>query len=127
MGGVKFKDNSSELLEKFKSNQIMALTAIGQIVVEITTDYMMTRYGKPIYRTGDLMRSISYNVNTGELEVKIGSNLDYAIWVHNGTQKMSARPFLKDAITENAQIIEEVAMERLGAGFRGVNISFSYD
>jgi len=105
-----------------KTNEVKALTAIGQAAVEITTDYMMTRYTRPIYKTGDLIRSIAFNVNAGAQLVKVGSNLNYAVFVHNGTRRMSGRPFLKDAILQNKKVYQNIAAEQLGAGFGGLKI-----
>jgi len=95
------KDNSEAILAKLKGNEVKALTAIGQTAVELTVDTMMKKNGRPIYLTGDIMRSISFNVEPGRSAIKIGSNLDYAVWVHNGTRYMVGRPFLKDAILDN--------------------------
>lgn len=121
--GVVFKDNSREVLRQMNENITRALTAIGQTIVEITVDYMENRYGKAIRITGDLIRSIAFNVDTGSKTVTIGSEISYSTWVHNGTSKMSARPFLRDAIMENIKTIEEVAAEYLGSGFK-ISISF---
>lgn len=120
---VEFKDHSNEVLAKLNGNKLRALKAIGEAAVEVTNDYMQSKYGKPIYITGDLMRSISSNVRLNDEAVDIGSNLNYAEWVHNGTRRMDARPFLKDAITENTDIWEEVAAEHLGEGFDGIKVS----
>lgn len=121
--GFTFKDNSDQVINLMNDNVTKSLTAIGQTIVEITTDYMEHKYGKAIRITGDLIRSISFNINMADKSVTIGSNLNYSSWVHNGTSKMSARPFLRDAIMENIKIIEEVAAEYLGDGFR-ISVSF---
>jgi len=114
--GYTLKDNSKEVLKQFEHNIPRALTAIGEAAVEVTTDYMKKRYYRPIYLTGDLIRDVNYKVH--ERSVDIGNSLNYANWVHNGTMKMAARPYLKDAILENRKIWEEVSSENLSKGFK---------
>ena len=111
------KDNSAQVLAKMNSNIRSALIAIGSTVVEIASDYIMTKYYRPAYQTGDLLRSLTFNVDMANKRVIIGSNLNYAPWVHNGTASMEARPFLRDAIMENMQVWKEVVAEHLGAGW----------
>ena len=115
--GITFVDNSDKVLSQLNNNIAKALTAMGQAIVEVTVDYMEHEYGSAIYLTGDLIRSISFNVDLKGQEVTVGSNLNYAGWVHNGTSRMPARPFLRDAVLNNAKIWKEVAAEHLGAGW----------
>ena len=115
---VKVVNNAANVKNIFVANKKKALVAIGLAAVEVTTDYMQYRYGKPIRQTGDLMRSItSAPEYPNEDSVTIGSNIEYAPWVHDGTFKMTGRPFLKDAILENKDIWQEVAEENLRQGF----------
>lgn len=44
--------------------------------------------------------------------VQIGTNVEYGIFVHNGTSKMTGRPFLKDGIENQRDAIQ--------AGVKGV-------
>lgn len=115
---VKFTDHSAEVKAAMSGSIHRALTAIGLTAVEVTNDYMQTRYSAPIYQTGDLMRSVSSEVRPGEDVVDVGSNLDYAGWVHDGTSRMVGRPFLRDAITQNGDIWKEVAEEYIGKGMK---------
>lgn len=45
-----------------------------------------------LWDTGDLLHSITFE--TGPNEVRIGSPLDYAKWLQDGTENMPAREFL---------------------------------
>lgn len=112
---VKMISHASKVLSKYKSNKRAALEAIGQAATEITVDYMDTRYGAPIRETGDLMASIAFKV--GRNDVIIGSNINYAVFIHEGTPKMRARPFLRDAINENKKVYSELAADELGRNF----------
>ena len=77
---VTFNDNSGRLLAQMQGNARRALTAMGTKAVGLTVQKMESGYGKPIRRTGDLMRSITYEVeNSGKNTVDVGSNLEYGI------------------------------------------------
>ena len=95
-----------------------ALTAVGLAAIEVTTDLMYSAYYRPIYQTGDLIRSIKSEVNSRKKEVTIGSNLDYAEFVHEGTSKMKARPYLKDGIMGNKDIYQEIFAEYMRRGMK---------
>ena len=61
-----------------------------------TLAYATERYSKIIAPkdTGTMARSI--DVRTGRLKAQIGPrSVDYAIYVHEGTYKMGARPFME--------------------------------
>ena len=53
-----------------------------------------------LYRNGDLARSITGTVK-GSKAIEIGSNLEYAKYLQEGTSKMPARPFI--GISKRAQ------------------------
>jgi len=68
------------------------------------------RSGAP-YDTGMLMRSITYRVDDTKTSVdgRVGTNLEYSLYVHEGTSKMPSRPFLSDAIASlSDEIIDNV-------------------
>lgn len=111
---VEFKDNSAAVLEAMERAKKKALAAIGLAAVEVTTNYMESRYGKPIRQSGDLMRDANARPSQTPDAVDVGNTLDYAPHVHNGTAKMPARPYLRDAIMENTDIWKEVAEEHIG-------------
>lgn len=112
--GVEFKDFSDNVLSAMQTAKKQTLTAIGLAAIEQTNNYMQSKYGKPIYVTGDLMRDVNSQVREADDRVDVGNSLSYALPVHNGTSRMPARPYLKDAITENGDIWREIAAEMLG-------------
>lgn len=59
----------------------------------------VNRSGAP-FNKGDLRRSINYKVKDDGTTVTgtVGTNLDYALPVHDGTSRMEARPFIYDAV-----------------------------
>lgn len=113
MSSVKFISHKQDVLSAMGTAKKRALTAIGEAAVEVTTDYMQSRYGTPIRQSGDLMRDVNFRVVEREDKVSIGNSLEYAPWVHNGTASMSARPYLRDAATENTDIWQEITEEHL--------------
>ena len=114
---VDFRDNSSAVKSKMSQNVNRALTAMGLTGVELTLGTMNTKYGRPIWLTGDLQRSIAYSVDTGSQSVSVGSNLDYAVDVHEGTATMASRQYLRDGILENVDALREVAAKELAREF----------
>jgi len=74
----------------FKSMELGA--AIQKGIEQIA--YGTERYSKKLAPkdTGTMARSI--DVRTGRLKAEIGPHVDYAIYVHEGTHKMRARPFM---------------------------------
>lgn len=49
--------------------------------------------------TGNLRRTITTEI--GSMEVNVGSNCEYASYVHDGTRYQSAQPFLEEATNAN--------------------------
>lgn len=49
--------------------------------------------------TGTLRRDINHAVSSRERAV-VGNNVDYAIYVHEGTKYMKARPYLVEALRQ---------------------------
>ena len=93
-----------------------ALTAMGIKAVGLTVEKMVSGYGAPIWDTGTLMRSITFEKVGGEDAILVGSPVEYAGYVHDGTSKMAGRPFLRDAIFEGADALKAVAQNELGKG-----------
>lgn len=68
------------------------LEAVGQFVEN------ESKKNSPV-DDGTLRASISHDVEDNT--VYIGSNVEYAAYVHQGTFKMEGRPFLSDAVDQN--------------------------
>ena len=65
-----------------------------------------------LFDTGNLLRSITAEVKNhgskGGVQVYIGTNVKYAEWLNNGTEKMPARPFLGVSRRAKASIDEAI-------------------
>ena len=73
----------------------------------------------PAIDTGELRRSIMFDVRGTELEVGSYAGAPYAKYLEEGTRKMAARPFLEPAVEKNingilnniAKIAEDLFLE----------------
>lgn len=116
---VKFDDNSGKVLTQMDGNVERALTAMGIKAVNLILKQMQTGYGRPIRRSGDLMRDVNYSVSAQDQTVTVGNSLEYGPFVHEGTSRMAGRPYIRDALTApNAKSqLRKVAEAYLKDGF----------
>ena len=112
---MSFKDNSGQVKNQMAGNVKAALAAMGIEAVGLTVQQMQSGYGSPIWQTGDLQRDVNSEVN-GDV-VNVGNSLEYSPFVHEGTSRMSGRPYLKDAIMNGKDRLKQVAENELKKGF----------
>lgn len=100
---MSIQDNSDKVLGLAGSASLEALEKIGMRAETHAKEYA------PV-DTGRLRNSITYEVNESEMDVEIGSEVEYAVFQELGTRKMAAHPFLKPAVinhtSEYKQILE---------------------
>lgn len=136
---IKVEDNSKLVLEAEEKAIENALFAMGIKAVEGSVDAISGKYGIPkAVDTGRLRASISFitptdgggsgEVNThseagdkltGTAEknsVVVGSNVEYADYVHNGTSRMAGRPFLRVGIEQTKGEMERQVTTILKGG-----------
>lgn len=136
---IKIEDLTPDV-QKAEENAVQrALYAIGVKAVEGATDAITGRYSIPsAVDTGRLRASISFITPSqsgdsgmaippngspsdrlsgkGEKDcVIVGSNVEYAEFVHNGTTNMSARPFLREGIDKTKDVMRD-QVERILKG-----------
>lgn len=125
---VKLEDNS-ELVKQAEAEAIeRALYAMGVNAVEGSVDAISGKYNvAPAVDTGRLRASISFITAGGEKgdsgaatppngkaedklsgsaeknSVVVGSNVEYAEYVHDGTSRMEGRPFLREGIDQTKE------------------------
>jgi hypothetical protein len=115
---MSFTDNSGKVKSQLAGNVKAALAAMGIEAVGLINGQMQSGYGAPIRQTGDLMRDVSYEVgNSSPDTVDVGNSLEYAPLVHDGTSRMSGRPYIKDAIMNGQSRLKQVAENELKKGF----------
>ena len=109
---VKVESHVPETKEALRDAVERALTAIGiqcssHAKVELSNDPMRID-------TGRLRNSITSLVQ-GDA-VYVGTNVEYAIYVHEGTRRMSPNRFLKNAVTNNMEEYASIAKQELDKG-----------
>lgn len=127
---VRIENNVQLIVEELQKATDRALYAIGIKAVEGSVDAITGKYNIPsAVDTGRLRASISFITETesgdsgmsvpssmpkdklgGKADkntVVIGSNVEYAEYVHNGTSRMAARPFLREGIDQTKDKMEE--------------------
>lgn len=130
---IRVQNNSQLVLDALVDATERALYAIGVKAVEGSVDAISGRYDiDPAVDTGRLRASISFitptekggsgqpkpaNAQAGdELSgssekntVVVGSNVEYAEYVHNGNSKMAGRPFITEGINKTKDQMQEQA------------------
>lgn len=97
MADVKVIDNSDEYESKLKSAIVRALDTIGGHLEGEAKDELENSPRR--VDTSRLKNSITYKV--GEDRVDVGTNVNYAIYVHEGTRRMTPNRFLRNAFERN--------------------------
>lgn len=64
--------------------------------------------------TGRLRSSITHMTKPSDNAVYVGTNVEYGPCVELGTVHMAARPFLKPAAADHADVYREILRRRLG-------------
>lgn len=117
MADVKVVDNSSEVktqmrLAKFKALSMMGITAEGFAKLNMNKP-MPHADGetRPYIDTGRLRNSIS-NIVQGD-SAYVGTNVEYGIYIHEGTRYIQPNRFLRDAVAEHADEYKQIAEQYL--------------
>ena len=71
--------------------------------------------GPPGVDTGRLRTSITHEVEEtiNEIVGRVGTNLDYAIFLEYGTSRMAARPFLRPGLAKNIPAIKQLFRRKI--------------
>lgn len=68
-------------------------------------------------QTGNLQHDVPFEVErSGESTIDVGSSLEYAIFVHEGTSRIGKRPYIRDGIMNNIEQLKKIASAYLKAG-----------
>lgn len=123
-----FKDNSAIVLRQIGTNSKAAMDAAGEAMVEAVQEKMLYGYhdmhGQPphteIVDTGRLFESIQAAVkrdSQNAYSTEVGTDVPYAIYVHEGTYKLRGRPFITDGVLDSRPKLKDILSEKLKAGF----------
>lgn len=130
MAGFKVVSRVEIIVDKVSSNALAAMQEVGQIGVEGVQYQMLYGYHTPhgedghteivdTGRTFDSITTETEQVSPTRVETVVGTNVPYAIYVHDGTYKLEARPFVRDGIMSNETLgkIKSVITEQI---FKGI-------
>ena len=90
-----------------------ALRAAGEAGADAAAERMRRGYASPVIASGALLRDLQVRPEGARCE--IGNTLPYAAYVHNGTSRVPARPYLRDGMREGAERIARALRETLRA------------
>lgn len=105
MADIKLELHTDEILDALDEQIEAALTAVGM---------QAETYAKQLVPvdTGRLRNSLTYEVDTSNKAVIIGSGVEYAPFVEQGASKRRAKPYLRPAIIDYKddykQIVESI-------------------
>lgn len=106
MSSVIFEDNREEVLSAMKKALVRGLEAIGMKAETYTKD------NTPV-KTGRLRNSMTHAVDEDEPAAYIGTNVNYGIFVENGTQRQKANHMLRRAATEHTDEYKRLLEESM--------------
>lgn len=119
-----FKDNSTIILGKLDNACMDAAKKMCKELVDAVQYKMLYGYDEPhgpdghteIVETGRLFDSIqaaAKKVSQNAVDVVVGTDVFYAVFVHNGTRKLKGRPFISDAMRESADKLRDILSGKL--------------
>lgn len=100
---------ANENFDGARAELIQAILKASTIISQYAADDCADELENPPKRvyTGRLKNSINGQVEGGDTVV-VGTNVEYAIYVHDGTSKMAPNRFLKNGITNNMDEYKEI-------------------
>lgn len=109
---VKVTDHSKEVLAAKEAAIVKFLTEAG---LHLASEAQKELENSPRrIDTGNLRDSISVSpVDTSDNSIDVGTNVEYGIYVHEGTMRMEPNRFLKNAFERNAEQVKAKAKEAL--------------
>lgn len=112
---IEYHENCDEAKKRIDDLIFKALTEIGTTVkAEAKSNCPVGVYPKNQHRTGGtLKKSIQYRSDRQNRAVHIGTNVEYGRWVHNGTVKQKANPFLTRSIENQLGDIQGIVKNTL--------------
>ena len=119
-----FKDNSTVVLNAMYAAQKSAASEMAKEARDAVQYNMLYGYHDPhgpdghteIVDTGRLFDSIEGVVRKASqnaYDVTVGTDVKYAVFVHEGTRKLKARRFIRDAMQKSTAKFKQIAMKHL--------------
>ena len=128
------KDHSDVILKQIASNAQAAMDKAAEILVEAVQEKILYGYkdfhGRPphteIVDTGRLFDSISANVSKASqnaFSVDVGTDVPYAVYVHEGTSKLKGRPFITDGALAAQEDLQNALSGTMKTGLTGTGLT----
>ena len=121
-----FVRGASVLLARLdRLDKIMPLKSLDGIskallIVEAEAVRLISRgYYRPAVDTGHMRRSVTHTISRFDsniVEGFVGLNVNYAIYVHEGTINMEKRPFLVDALANTRMQVQAILVDTFKNG-----------
>lgn len=108
---IRFEDHSREAIDGKNAAILRFLTEAG-LHLEGEAKEELENPPRRI-DTGNLRNSIANQVVESEDAVYVGTNVEYGIYVHEGTRNMAANRFLRNAFEKNADQLKSKLQEAL--------------
>lgn len=121
-----FKSDLNVVTDKVNANLDDIADALKERTVEWIQEKMLYGYHDPhgpdghteivdTEATFDSVNAVIKRDSQNAYTVRAGVSTDYAVFVHNGTRKLKARPFIRDTMIEKTSEIKHI-MEDVGKG-----------
>ena len=111
MSDVRIEDHTNEYMRAVEDALETALEAVG-IQIEGEAKEELENTPRRI-DTGNLRNSITHLVVESEGVVYVGTNVEYALYVHEGTSRMEENRFLTNAVERNKDQIDQYLKDAL--------------
>ncbi len=108
---IKLTNNIDKVRRSSEQSIIAALEAVGAHIADEAADELENSPRR--VDTARLKNSITHQVAPDEKAVYIGTNVEYAVYVHEGTSRMDPNRFLKNAVEKNTDQIRRYFEDNL--------------
>ena len=109
--GITLTSNVDKVKRSTQQSIVAALEAIGAHLADEAADELENSPRR--VDTGNLKNSMTHRVVSDENSVYVGTNVNYALYVHEGTSRMSPNRFIKNAVEKNEEQIKRYFDENL--------------
>ena len=125
---MRIKDNSTLIMGKISTNAEQGIRQASERAIEMVKEKILYGYNEPhgkdghteIVDTGalyDSIRAETKRVSQNAFSFEVGTDLPYAVYVHEGTHKLRGRAFIRDAMIEGAEELNDIIGNDLRKGF----------
>lgn len=105
-------EDNSGIIKAAKDEAIQrALEGVGIHLANEASDELENKPRR--VDTARLKNSITHFVDVGEKTLYVGTNVEYAPYVHEGTRRMEPNRFLKNAFDENEDQVKDYIINEL--------------